>query len=95
MALAIRLARHGSKKKPFYRVVTAEKSSPRDGRFIELLGVYDPRKKLIRIDRERYSYWLSCGAKPSSTVASLARKLARTEPEAAPTAPVTAAPDAS
>jgi len=83
MAVAIRLARHGSKKRPFYRVVAAQTSSPRDGRFIELLGVYDPRAKLVRIDRERYAHWVSCGAKPSPTVASLARKLDREAPPAA------------
>ena len=49
MAVAIRLARHGSKKRPFYRVVAAEQRSPRDGRFIELLGTYDPRAKQIRL----------------------------------------------
>lgn len=77
MAVAIRLARHGSKKRPFYRVVAAEKQSPRDGRFIELLGVYDPRAKLLDIKQDRYQYWIGIGAQPSETVASLARKLAR------------------
>ena len=76
MALAIRLARQGSKKRPFYRVVTAEKSSPRDGRFIEILGIYDPRAKLVRLDLERYQHWIACGAKPSQTVSALARKQA-------------------
>lgn len=74
MALAIRLARQGSKKRPFYRVVTAEKSSPRDGRFIEIIGVYDPRAKMVRLDLERYRHWVSCGAQPSQTVSALARK---------------------
>ena len=88
MAVAIRLARHGSKKRPFYRVVATEKSSPRDGRFIELLGTYDPRAKQIRLNHERYQYWLQHGAKASDTVASLARKIARENPE--PTQPVSA-----
>ena len=82
MALAIRLARQGSKKRPFYRVVTAEKSSPRDGRFIEILGIYDPRAKLVRLDLERYRHWISCGAKPSQTVSVLARKEAARAAEA-------------
>lgn len=88
MAVAIRLARHGSKKRPFYRVVAAEKRSPRDGRFIELLGTYDPRAKQIRLDQERYQHWLSCGAQASPTVAALARRLAREA--AAEEVPVTA-----
>jgi small subunit ribosomal protein S16 len=53
MAVAIRLARQGSKKKPFYRVVAADRRSPRDGRFIEQIGYYDPRRKIIRVDSER------------------------------------------
>lgn len=77
MAVAIRLSRQGSKKRPFYRVVAAEKASPRDGRFIEQIGIYDPRAKVIRIDQERYAHWLKCGAKPTDTVASLARKIVR------------------
>ncbi len=83
MAVAIRLSRQGSKKRPFYRIVAAEKSCPRDGRFKELLGVYDPRAKLLRIDHERYQHWISCGAKPTATVASLARKVAREAAKAA------------
>ena len=82
MAVALRLTRKGSKKRPCYRVVAAEKSSPRDGRFIELLGIYDPRTKLIRIDGERYKHWISVGAKPTPTVASLAKKVARAAAEA-------------
>lgn len=79
MAVAIRLSRQGSKKRPFYRIVATEKSSPRDGRFIELLGVYDPRKKHFQVDQARYDRWLKCGAKPSPTVASLVRKAVRAE----------------
>lgn len=77
MAVAIRLSRQGSKKRPFYRVVAAEKSSPRDGRFIEQIGIYDPRADVVRIDQERYAHWVKCGAKPTGTVASLAKKVAR------------------
>ena len=82
MAVAIRLARHGSKKNPFYRVVAADKSAPRDGRFIELLGTYDPLAKQIKIDLARYEHWVSHGAKPSDTVASLAKKQARSAEQA-------------
>ena len=74
MALAIRLSRQGSKKRPFYRVVAAEKSSPRDGRFVEILGTYDPRAKSVRLNLDRYNHWISCGARPSQTVSVLARK---------------------
>jgi len=83
MAVAIRLARQGAKKRPFYRVVAAEKSSPRDGRFIEQIGIYDPRTKLLRIDQARYSYWVDNGARPSPTVASLAKKAAKADAAAA------------
>lgn len=83
MAVAIRLARHGSKKNPFYRVVAADKSAPRDGRFIELLGTYDPQGKALKIDLARYEHWVSVGAQPSDTVAQLAKKHARTTEQAA------------
>ncbi len=71
MALAIRLARQGAKKRPFYRVVTIEKSSSRDGRFVEQIGVFDPRKDHFEVKSDRYDYWVSCGAKPSPTVSKL------------------------
>ena len=79
MAVAIRLSRQGSKKRPFYRIVATEKRSPRDGRFIELLGIYDPRTKVFEVDRTRYDRWLKVGATPSPTVASLVRKAARAD----------------
>lgn len=73
MAVRLRLARYGSKKKPFYRVVATDSRAPRDGRFIEILGHYDPRKEpsLVEIDKERVQYWLSQGAKASETVEKL------------------------
>jgi len=76
MAVVLRLRRMGANKKPFYRIVAAEKTSPRDGRFIEEIGYYDPKKNpaLIKIDREKALYWLKNGAKPSVTVKSLIRK---------------------
>ena len=73
--LAIRLARYGKKKKPFYRVVVTDKRRPRNGRFVEVVGTYDPLKKPaeIRLDAERIRYWLGCGAQPSDTVRSFLR----------------------
>ena len=73
--LMIRLSRIGKKKHPFYRVVVTEKTRPRNGRFVEIVGTYDPLKKpsAVRIDSERVRYWLSKGAQPSDTVRSLLR----------------------
>ena len=72
----IRLRRTGKKGQPSYRVVVADKESPRDGRFIEILGHYNPRTDpmTVRIDAERALYWLSQGAQPSDAVARLLRK---------------------
>ncbi len=70
MAVHIRMSRHGAKKSPFYRIVVADQRSPRDGRFIESLGTFNPNvdpSKLV-IDRERFAYWTSKGARPSPTV---------------------------
>jgi small subunit ribosomal protein S16 len=74
MAVSIRLARQGSKKRPFYRIVAAESRFPRDGRFIEQLGYYDPRRKVFEIDRDRYRHWVDVGAQASDTIHSLVRK---------------------
>ena len=76
MAVSIRLRRMGRKKKPHYRVVVAEKTSPRDGRFVESLGYYKPLTIPARlvIDLERVDYWISQGALPSRTVRSLIAK---------------------
>jgi small subunit ribosomal protein S16 len=65
----------GKKKRPFYRVVVTEKTRPRNGRFVEIVGTYDPLKKpaAVEVDRERVAYWLSKGAQPSDTVRSLLR----------------------
>ena len=70
--LMIRLARIGKKKRPFYRVVVTEKTRPRNGRFVEIVGTYDPTKSpaLITLKSERVEYWLSKGAQPSDTVRS-------------------------
>lgn len=76
MPVKIRLARFGRKKAPFYRVVVADSRSPRDGRFIEVLGLYQPLKAdtKVEIDEERALRWLGEGAVPSDTVRSLFRK---------------------
>jgi len=73
MAVRIRLTRKGTKKKPFYRIVAADKEMPRDGRFLELLGTYDPMVEpvAITLKEDRINYWLGEGAKPTTTVASL------------------------
>ncbi len=73
--LTIRLARIGKKKRPFYRVVVTEKTRPRNGRFVEIVGTYDPLKKpaAVEVNRERVEYWLGKGAQPSDTVRSLLR----------------------
>jgi small subunit ribosomal protein S16 len=69
----LRLMRMGKKKQPTYRVVAAESRSPRDGRFIEIIGHYDPRREpsVIRIDNEKANAWLAKGAQPTETVAKL------------------------
>jgi small subunit ribosomal protein S16 len=76
MAVKIRLARHGAKKKPFYRIVVADSENPRDGRFLEKIGTYDPLNDPARVnlDNERVQYWLDQGAKPSDTVRSLLKR---------------------
>ncbi len=73
--LVIRLSRFGKKKKPFYRVVVTDRRRPRDGRFVEVVGTYDPLKKPaeIKLKAERIKYWLGCGAQPSDTVRSFIR----------------------
>lgn len=79
MAVRIRLARHGGKKNPYYRIVAAHSESRRDGRFLEQVGTYDPQAKeqAVQLKRDRYDHWVSVGAKPSDTVASLIRRLQR------------------
>lgn len=69
----IRLRRMGAKKKPFYRIVVADQHSPRDGRFIEIIGTYDPLPNPAKVElkEERVRYWLGVGAQPSDSVARL------------------------
>ena len=79
MATRIRMSRAGAKKRPFYRIVIADSRSPRDGRFIEQLGVYDPLRNPVefRIDEQRLAHWLKNGALPSQTVSELLRRQRR------------------
>ena len=76
MAVKIRLARHGAKKKPFYRIVVADSESPRDGRFLENVGTYDPLYDPAKIilKTERIRYWMDQGALATDTVRSLLKK---------------------
>jgi len=74
MAVKIRLQRYGAKKRPFYRVVASESKSPRDGRFLEIIGTYDPLTENVNVDAEKIEKWLSNGAKPTDTVKSLFKK---------------------
>ncbi len=76
MAVKIRLRRMGAKKAPFYRVVVADSRFPRDGRFIEELGYYDPTKEpaVINIDKEKAEAWIKNGAQPTDTVKRLLAK---------------------
>ena len=85
MSVKIRMKRVGAKNKPVFRIVVADGRSPRDGKFIEALGTYQPRKKgeNFTIDLDRAKYWLSKGAQPSDTVASFIRKAVKTAAAAA------------
>ena len=76
MAVKIRLRRMGAKKAPFYRVVVADERSPRDGKFIEEIGYYDPMKEpeVIKIDADKANTWLKNGAQPTETVKALLKK---------------------
>jgi small subunit ribosomal protein S16 len=76
MAVSIRLRSEGAKKRPYYKVVVSDSRSPRDGKFIEIIGTYDPKKpghnSTLKIDRAEY--WIARGAQPSDTVRSLLKK---------------------
>ena len=73
MSVKIRLRRMGAKKAPFYRIVVADSRYPRDGRFIEEVGYYDPTKEpsVIKVDKEKVEKWISSGAQPTDTVKAL------------------------
>jgi len=86
MSVSIRLARHGAKKKPFYRIIVVDRRAPRDGARLEQVGTYDPRSNPSRVEfrQERVREWLQRGARPSATVAQLLKKsgvLQAPEPE--------------
>ena len=76
MAVRIRMTRMGAKKKPFYRLVAADSEAPRDGRFLEILGYYDPMKSpaVVEIHKEKVSYWLEKGARVSESAKALLQK---------------------
>ena len=86
MAVTLRLTRGGGKKSPFYRIVAADRRSPRDGRFIEQIGIYDPLRSPpeIKMDSTRVEHWLANGAVPSQTVGELIRTVKRSAPAAKP-----------
>ncbi len=77
MSVSIRLRREGSLNNPYYKVVVADQRSPRDGKFIEIIGNYDPKKEgsNANVDLGRADYWISKGAQPSDTVRSIIKKL--------------------
>ncbi|MBV9618351.1 MAG: 30S ribosomal protein S16 [Verrucomicrobia bacterium] len=83
MAVAIRLRREGALNRPYFKVVVADKRSPRDGKFIEIVGTYDPKKRGVNstLKLDRIEHWISKGAQPSDTVRSLIKK--NKDPEAA------------
>ena len=98
MAVSIRLRREGAKNRPYYKVVVADSRSPREGRFIEIIGTYDPKKpghnSTLKVDRAEY--WIARGAQPSDTVRSLIKKnkkQAAPAPAAAARTPAEPEPD--
>ncbi len=76
MAVVIRLSRHGMKKKPLYRVVAADKDFPRDGRYLEVLGTFDPKNTVgkAELNMERINYWVAKGAKPTANVSQIIKR---------------------
>jgi small subunit ribosomal protein S16 len=89
MAVAIRLRREGALNRPYYKIVVADKRSPRDGKFIEIIGTYDPKKPdhNSTINLDRADYWIGKGAQPSDTVRSLIKKNKTNAAKAAEAAP--------
>lgn len=76
MAVKIRMTRKGSRHNPFYRIVAADERSPRDGKYIELLGTYDPRQEpeVVSLKKDRIDYWISKGAQTSQTVGDILKR---------------------
>lgn len=94
MGTRIRLRRMGRKKHPTYRIIVADRAAPRDGKFIESIGHYEPQANpvVIKVDREKALHWIAAGALPSDTVKSLLRKAGIFKPAAEEPAAVEAAP---
>ena len=86
MAVRIRMKRVGAKNAPYFRIVVADSRSPRDGKFIEEIGTYQPLKKgdNVTVDLDRANYWISKGAQPSDTVSSFLKKKGKAAAAAAP-----------
>ena len=86
MSVKIRLSRHGAKKRPYYRIVVADARDPRDGRFIEQVGTYDPRTPdaALRLDQAKVDGWIRQGAQPTQTVRNLIKRASK-EADAAAT----------
>lgn len=75
MSVTIRMSRHGTKKRPFYRIVVSDRRFPRDGRYIEQVGTYDPSvADGLKLNRDKVESWIKKGAKPSQTVSELIKK---------------------
>jgi small subunit ribosomal protein S16 len=83
MAVKLRLARRGAKKAPFYHVVATDSRNPRDGRFNEEIGTWDPNLTKVTLKQDRLEHWLKVGAKPSATVAQLIKLAKKQAAEAA------------
>ena len=83
MAVKLRLTRRGMKKKPFYRIVAADTEAPRDGRFLEIVGTYDPNldPAAVVLHDDKLNYWLDQGATATPTVASIIKKARKAAPE--------------
>ena len=87
MSVKIRLSRHGAKKRPYYRIVVADARDPRDGRFIEQVGTYDPRTPdaALRLDQAKVDGWIKQGAQPTQTARNLMKRAAKEAAAAAAT----------
>ena len=84
MAVKLRLTRRGAKKKPFYRIVAADSEAPRDGRFLDIIGTYDPNydPAAVVLKNDKIDYWLDQGAIPTETVANIIKKARKDSAEA-------------
>jgi small subunit ribosomal protein S16 len=83
MAVTMRMTRTGNRNNPFFRIVVADSRSPRDGKFLETIGTYDPARKpaVVRIDMDRIAFWQSKGATMSETVSQLVKRHGKSEPK--------------